>query len=248
MLFHRNLLVAFGTLTWLNLVSSGINRLSPYNQHLPDCSKKGPDQYVRKVTKVKGIVCPMVKDETGFLSEWVGFYEMQGFDHVILYDQNSSLPLDEVEPWIKSGYAEIRRDWWSSQTISAKISDKYQRTLTIKAMAEYDCKTEAVKRGIEIFVSLDLDEYLIPSHTNITVMDELAQYFNATKRAVVALGKYNFPAVPHILEPLNLLTIEAYQTRMTAANKMNYYMVRGVECTPDTPVLLLVYSSSTLAL
>jgi Glycosyltransferase family 92 len=164
----------------------------------------------------------MVKDETGFLSEWVAFYEMQGFDHIILYDQNSSLPLDEVDPWIKSGFVEIRRNWWPVRKVTV---NKYQYTLTIKALAELDCKREAVQRGIEIFVSVDLDEYLIPSRNNTTVMDELVQFFDTTKEGMIAFRKYNFPAVPHTLEPLNLLTIEAYQTRMTFANKMNYYMV-----------------------
>jgi hypothetical protein len=81
---------------------------SPYHQHLPNCSKR---QYknITKQTSIKGIVCPMVKDEVGFLSEWVAFYEMQGFNHVILYDNNSTLPINEVQPWIDTGFVTIRR-------------------------------------------------------------------------------------------------------------------------------------------
>jgi hypothetical protein len=81
---------------------------SPYQQHLPDCSKR---QYknITKQTSIKGIVCPMVKDEVGFLSEWIAFYEMQGFNHVILYDNNSTLPINEVQPWIDTGFVTIRR-------------------------------------------------------------------------------------------------------------------------------------------
>ena len=42
---------------------------SPYHQHLVDCDKESsPAKYVKKKTTSKGIVCPMVKDEEGFLS------------------------------------------------------------------------------------------------------------------------------------------------------------------------------------
>jgi hypothetical protein len=81
---------------------------SPYYQHLPDCSKR-EYKNVTKQTSIKGIVCPMVKDEVGFLSEWIAFYEMQGFNHVILYDNNSTLPINEVQPWIDMGFVTIRR-------------------------------------------------------------------------------------------------------------------------------------------
>lgn len=85
-----------------------IDDRSPYFQNLPDCSKR-EYKNVTKQTKIKGIVCPMVKDEVGFLSEWIAFYEMQGFNHVILYDNNSTLPMNEVQPWVDTGFVTIRR-------------------------------------------------------------------------------------------------------------------------------------------
>lgn len=42
--------------------------------------------------------------------------------------------------------------------------------------------------------------------------------------------KLNFPSSPHILEPINLLSIEAYQTRMKAPSKMNYYTSVAAKC------------------
>ena len=50
---------------------------SPYYQHLVDC-KTNTRVNVMKRTALKGIVCPMIKDEEGFLSEWTAFYEMMG--------------------------------------------------------------------------------------------------------------------------------------------------------------------------
>lgn len=95
--------------------------------------------------------------------------------------------------------------------------------MRVKLMAEVLCKQKAVTWGYEVFVSVDLDEYIMPTSNSISVMDELVDLFNATTRGMVVLSKLNFPPVPHILEPVNLLTIEAYQTRMNEPGKMNYY-------------------------
>ena len=57
----------------------------------------------------------------------------------------------------------------------------------------------------------------------MTVMDELAQKFNHSSQAFLHLDKLQFPPVPHIQEPISLLTIEAYQTRVRANGRMNYY-------------------------
>ena len=95
--------------------------------------------------------------------------------------------------------------------------------MKVKMMAEVECKSFAASNGYEIFVSLDMDEYLMPSTNDHTVIDELDSWFNATTRGVMMIPKLQFPPTPHILEPVNLLTIEAYQTRMKGDGRMNYY-------------------------
>lgn len=47
---------------------------------------------------------------------------------------------------------------------------------------------------------------------------------------VFCIGKYNFQSAPHILEPIHLLTIEAYQSRMKTPAKMNYYTSVAPKC------------------
>ena len=51
-----------------------------------------------------------------------------------------------------------------------------------------------------------------------------------TGRASYCVTKNNFQSSPHILEPINLLSIEAYQTRMKARSKMNYYTSVAPKC------------------
>ena len=226
---QRCLFVAFLMLFSMYVVV-GNQKHSPYYQHLEDCDQKGVSgKFVKKKTASKGIVCPMVKDEEGFLSEWVAYYEMQGFDHIIFYDNNSTMSFGELDPWIKTGFVEIKREWWADDPgthlmlKSKDIKKKFNDMMRLKMLAEVDCKRVAVDMGIDIFVSVDMDEYLAPSRNDITVMDELAEWFKSTTRGVCVISKLQFPPTPHILEPIHLLTIEAYQTRYPIPDRMNYY-------------------------
>ena len=77
---------------------------SPFNQHLPDCKKTQEIQYLEKRTSAKAMACPMFRDEEGFLSEWLAYYKLMGFDHIMMFDDGSvDKGLVELEPWINSG-------------------------------------------------------------------------------------------------------------------------------------------------
>jgi len=205
------------------------DKKSPYYQELPDCLS-GNYSTVQKKTTWKGIVCPMVKDEEGFLSEWVAFYEMQGFDHIVFFDNNSTSSFAEIQPWIDRGFVEIITNWWSSDAEDKLIKKKkrnFNDMMHLKYLSEVKCKEIGVALGYDVFVSLDMDEYVFPTDPNLTAMDELAYWFNDTQRRSMMIPKYNFNPSPHFLEPVNLLMIEAYFVRMNEANKMNYYKSVG---------------------
>lgn len=227
-----------------------LSEKSPYYQHLPDCSTQQPIKLIQKKTSAKGIVCPMIKDEIGFLSEWVAYYELQGFSHIILYDNGSNSSLAELDPWIKDGFVTVRRNWWDNtrDKVFGLPKNKFYDMMKVKSLAEKECKEIAVKLGYEIFISVDLDEYMVPTNPAMTLMDELSQWFNKTTRGVYDAAKLNFPPTPHILEPVNLLTIEAFQTRMYDDGKMSYYtsvpgkvalrLTGAPDYTKDTPTYL----------
>ena len=51
----------------------------------------------------------MIRDEEGFLSEFVAYHQMHGFSHIVFFDHGSTdNGLAELEPWIKSGRNEER--------------------------------------------------------------------------------------------------------------------------------------------
>eukprot|EP00428_Durinskia_dybowskii_P063121 CAMPEP_0170363914 /NCGR_PEP_ID=MMETSP0117_2-20130122/5103_1 /TAXON_ID=400756 /ORGANISM="Durinskia baltica, Strain CSIRO CS-38" /LENGTH=355 /DNA_ID=CAMNT_0010618397 /DNA_START=137 /DNA_END=1204 /DNA_ORIENTATION=+ len=166
----------------------------------------------------------MIKDEIGFLSEWTAYYEMHGFDHIMFFDNNSTTSLAELDPWIKSGFVTIHRDWWVNELhLFRNKKNKFGDMMRIKVLAELECKRKAVEWGYEVFLSVDVDEYVFPTNNDITLMDNFVELFNSSTRGMVMLTKLNFPPTPHYLEPINLLTIEAYQTRMNEPGRMNYY-------------------------
>jgi hypothetical protein len=189
-----------------------VNKLNPYFQKLPNCR----DKFARisKKTTATALVCPMIRDETGFLSEWVTYYQIHGFDHIKFYDHGSKESYEEeLGPWIKSGFVTIERNFSSSDYSNKgnKKEKKFMANMVMKVMQELHCKAWASEQGFNYFVSVDLDEYIVPQRPGITAVDELEHFFVTSKRSYLQISKYNFVSSPHILEPVNLLTIEAYQ-------------------------------------
>jgi hypothetical protein len=62
------------------------------------------------------------------------------------------------------------------------------------------------------------------------IIYQLHRWMSTTGRHSYCIDKLNFQQSPHTLEPINLLTIEAYQTRMQTAKKMSYYTSVAPKC------------------
>jgi hypothetical protein len=158
---------------------------SPLYQGLPNCLK-GDFVRIKKKTTAKAIVCPMFKDEEGFLSEWVAYYQMHGFEHVYLFNDGSiDNSLKELKPWIDSGFVTIRSNFTAdSLHINPKMrSQAFKAAMATKALLETECKLEAIRLGYDYQLSLDLDEYVVPNLPGVTVVDEVNHYrfFNNKK-------------------------------------------------------------------
>lgn len=167
------------------------------------------------------------------MSEWIAYYQMHGFDHVILYNDSS---VDnsgaEIEPWLRSGFVSVVSHW-SHESLNigpAFVKSAFKESMTIKGLLEGECKKQALKWGYDYFFSLDIDEYVMPVHPDITIVDALDDFFNDTDRKMYCMDKLNFQVTPHSLEPVNLLTIEAYQHRMRQPSKMSYYTSVAPKC------------------
>lgn len=48
--------------------------------------------------------CCMAKDEDLFLKEWIAYHYLLGFEHFIIYDDNSTIPIETLLcDWIQTG-------------------------------------------------------------------------------------------------------------------------------------------------
>ena len=161
--------------------SAGTGR-SPLDQGLPTCSA-GTFKRIERKTTAKAIVCPMIRDEEGFLSEWVAYYQMHGFSHVMLFNDGSvDNGLAELQPWIDSGFVSVKSNW-TVETLKVHpvmLKDAFRTAMASKALLETECKLQAIKWGYDFQVSLDLDEYLIPEREGVTAVDELVRWMNTT--------------------------------------------------------------------
>ena len=97
----------------------------------------------------------------------------------------------------------------------------------MKADLEALCIQKGMEMKMDYFASLDLDEYLMPTAGMMTVVDAMHQYYDHTRQNVIRLNKWNFQSSPHMLEPVNLLTLEAYHMRMPHDRAMTYFKTVG---------------------
>jgi hypothetical protein len=199
-------------------------------------SNISPQHRLVKKTKAKGMACPIFRDEQGFLSEFVAYYQLHGLDHIKLYDDGSTdNSLAEIEPWIRSGFVSVEYN----------VSGLFQEALALEAEAEtwewytkvlehgeriamqfycHDhCKEFAIANDFDFMFTLDIDEYMVPHQLGVTVMDAVEELSRNTSALIFPANRVNFASTPHTLEPIDLLTIEAYHYRMSEYGRMNYF-------------------------
>jgi hypothetical protein len=188
---------------------------------------------IPKLRKAKALTCTMFKDEVGFLAEFVAFYKLQGVDHMILFNHDSTDDFTpEIEPWLSSGFIEIRNT--SELLKNPHITEKtepYWRVMHMKKEQERLCMLWGIKNNYDYQISLDIDEYLFSKEDEKTpklnLVDQIDDWFDIRQMpttGVMYIYKASFSPSPHLLEPIDLLTIEAYQTRYPMIGNVNHYM------------------------
>jgi hypothetical protein len=204
---------------------------SPYAS-IPNCAIPYP-KIEKRYPDIKGILCPMIRDEEGFLTEWIAFYKLMGFDHIMFFDDGSTdKTLEEIQPWVDIGFVSVRSNW-SLDNVGLSpqwTKNHFLAVMAVKSLLETECKLQAIEWGYHYFMSLDLDEYMFPLLPSVTVVDQLHELLSNTERNSYCLDKYAFPGTLHLLEPVDLLTIEAYQSRTNLPNKMNSFVVTAKKC------------------
>ena len=220
---HCCVYTIFAVLAFIETTSVFADLRSPQNQYLPDDCTNSRAMYIYKNTTTKAGVCTLIKDEEGFLAEFVAFYIVQGVDHIIFYDDNSTDlgTTEELQPFVSAGYVSIQlAGQWEGYRGST--AETWGQQMAQKKMMERHCKMTLHSMKIDYYISVDLDEYEFPIVKNVTLVDEIHRLFTMyPTRGTFNVKKLQFTSQPHILEPFDKLTIEAYQTRFSAINKFS---------------------------
>ena len=185
----------------------------------------------------RGIACPVIRDEEGFLSEFVAYYWLHGFSHIRFYDdQTVDGGLNELQPWLAEGFVSVVNATaiLFGQLAANKKQGKgihklhriYARTgqrNAIQRAAEFDCKNFATRQNYDFLFSLDIDEYIVPCEEGVTILDKTLEIFRSSRGSILLIKKLNFASTPYMLEPVDMLTIEAYKIRMAFPLKMTFF-------------------------
>ena len=115
---------------------------------------------------------------------------MHGFDHILIFNDNSTDDgIAELKPWIDKGMVTVYENWTDeSLRISWAFSkNPFKKAMTTKALLETTCKLKAIDWGYDYYVSLDIDEYLIPKEPLTTAVDVLSRWANETGRGMYCI-------------------------------------------------------------
>jgi len=193
---------------------------------VPNCKSMQSTEVAANPTIPKILICTIFKNEEGFLAEFVSFYKVLGVSHVMLFDHHSSDNSSfEIAHWVSTGFASVVSvDMLLTDiNMTASNSSDIIRSVLRKRQESY-CISWAMRRGFDYFISVDVNEYIFPMKSKLSLPAAADQCFKRNNRLIMFIPKFSFNSAPHILEPIDLLTIEAYQTRYEIRGQVNHYM------------------------
>jgi hypothetical protein len=142
--------------------------------------------------KCYAAVCTMVKDELD-LREWVAYHLAVGFDHLLVYDNESRLPVSVLlGDFVAAGVVTVLR-----------VQGRFQQCRTV-----YVDALERARGRADWMAFIDADEFILPHAT-----DDIREYLAAIEKyAAVGLNWQIFGDAHHIARPQGQL-IESYTLR-----------------------------------
>ena len=117
---------------------------SPVMPRIPNCNAYNKSLSLEKKSQKKIFLCAMFKDEEGYLAEFVAYYKIHGFDHIILWNGNSKDDyITELAPWVNTGFVEVRevsslRDRPHVQA-AKHFKDPYFKVIAMQKEVERQC-------------------------------------------------------------------------------------------------------------
>ncbi|WP_184543775.1 glycosyltransferase family 92 protein [Mucilaginibacter sp. FT3.2] len=149
-------------------------------------------------------VCAIVKDENGYLAEWIGYHAGIGVEHFYLYDNGSRIPI--VETLAELGLTHL-------------ATVRTYRGVAVQAKAYSDC----IRRfGSESrwMAFIDVDEFIVPKNDGNNVADLLASY---EEYGGIGMNWLVFGSSGHLART-NRPQLESFQMRSDANFSVNRHI------------------------
>ena len=83
--------------------------------------------------------------------------------------------MEELAPWVKSGFVSVKTDASVPDMRGTKMKTPFMKSMSMKAVQETRCMKEAIGWGFDFYLSVDLDEYVVPAEQDKSFVDMIEQ-------------------------------------------------------------------------
>jgi hypothetical protein len=119
-------------------------------------------------------VCALFKNEEKYLKEWIEYHKMIGVDHFYLYDNGSKDRSSHVlAPYIREGLVTLIP--WPDRCSEQESEIPSLWVLSTQLTAYENAAKYAALKQTKWLAFIDVDEYLVPVHTN-TITEVVERY------------------------------------------------------------------------
>lgn len=147
--------------------------------------------------------CLVTKDENGYLPEWVAYHRLAGFEHFYVYDNESSVPVEEtLAPEVQEGIATVMRIRGSGIQLDV-----------------YSACLRDFGRETRWMSFTDGDEFLVGSRED----DVRAVLLDHERHGGLAINWLVFGSSGHAIQPPGL-QMEAFRFRAARPYDLNRYV------------------------
>ncbi|MBS0605297.1 MAG: glycosyltransferase family 92 protein [Verrucomicrobia bacterium] len=124
--------------------------------------------------KYKLSICAIFKNEASYLREWIEYHRLIGVNHFYLYDNGSrDRSADVLMPYIREGLVTLV--YWPDRVVNDQDTNTADWALSTQLPAYENAAKYRALNETEWLAFIDVDEYLVPVHTN-TIVEVLDRY------------------------------------------------------------------------
>lgn len=146
-------------------------------------------------------ICAVFKDENIYVKEWIDYHLAIGFDYILMYDNESKIPLSvTAKDYIEQGKVGVRESKGQKQNRQAKCCN-----LSLEELRDYAWVAH-----------IDIDEFIVLLEKSQNIKDYLQEYINCSS---IGLNWLLFGSNGHIKTQASVINSYTQSLPSHSANK-----------------------------